>query len=225
VGESTDRLSVRRPRSSRVRASRLPARRRVLLIHVLPDAGSAIPTRAASSSSCTARRSDASAVTRCWCGPTSRGIRSARRRYQQARGKGGARLGVLGRSRRDRRRRARPRHQDVRRRSLRWFLPDSGHVDRLALRGHALHAAHRRRDDVVLRLVRGPAGSEPAGIRRPDRRPRVRRLVGRHLPDDPGLQRSGHEDTGRALDGGGAVPRHEGRHGLARLRRQHEVRR
>ncbi len=54
---------------------------------------------------------------------------------------------------------------------------------------------HRRGDDLLLRLVRRPAGGQPAGLRRPDRRAGVRRLVGRHLPDDVGLQRAGHPDA------------------------------
>ena len=70
--------------------------------------------------------------------------------------------------------------------------------------------------DVVLRLVRRPAGRVAAGVRRPDRRARVRRLVERHLPADVGLQRPGHPHPGRALDGRGALPGHEGRRGVAR---------
>ena len=77
----------------------------------------------------------------------------------------------------------------------------------------------------LLRLVRRPARGQPAGLRRPDRRAGVGRLVGRDLPDDVGLQRPGHPHPGRALDGRGALPRHQGRHGQPRLRRQHQVRR
>ncbi len=62
-------------------------------------------------------------------------------------------------------------------------------------------------DAVVLRLVRRPAGRLAAGVRRPDRRAGVRRLVGRRLPDDVGLQRAGHPHPGRALDGRGPLPR------------------
>ena len=63
------------------------------------------------------------------------------------------------------------------------------------------------------------------GVRRPDRRPGVRRLVGRRLPDHVGLQRAGHPHARRALDDRGPLPRPEGRRGRARLRRQREVRR
>ena len=37
--------------------------------------------------------------------------------------------------------------------------------------------------------------------------PESGRLVGRHVPDDVGLQRSGHPHAGRSLDGRGALPR------------------
>ncbi len=40
--------------------------------------------------------------------------------------------------------------------------------------GCAVHLAHRRLDALLLRLVRRPAGGLAAGLRRPDRRPRVR---------------------------------------------------
>ena len=85
--------------------------------------------------------------------------------------------------------------------------------------------ADRRLDAVVLRLVRRPAGRLAAGVRRPDRRARVRRLVGRRLPDHVGLERAGDPHARRALDDRGALPRPEGRRGLARLRRQRQVRR
>ena len=49
--------------------------------------------------------------------------------------------------------------------------------------------------------------ASPAGVRRPDRRARVRRLVGRRLPDHVGLERPGHPHAGRALDGRGPLPR------------------
>ena len=80
-------------------------------------------------------------------------------------------------------------------------------------------------DDVVLRLVRRPAGGLAAGVRRPDRRAGVRGLVERHLPAHVGLERAGHAHPGRALDGRGPVQGSEGRGGLAGLRGQHEVRR
>ena len=148
-----------------------------------------------------------------------------RRRYQQARGKGGLVRVVLGRGRRD----VAAAHVHTIKTygpdRVRRLLADPGDVDGVALRRDPLHPAHRRRDDVVLRLVRRPAGGQPAGVRRPDRRAGVRGLVGRDVPDDVGLQRPGHPHPGRALDGRGPLPRHQGRHGQPRLRRQHQVRR
>ena len=69
-----------------------------------------------------------------------------------------------------------------------------------------------------------PGGLAP-GLRRPDRRPGVRRLVERRLPDHVGLQPPGHPHPRRALDDRGPLPRPEGRRGRPRLRRQREVRR
>ena len=68
----------------------------------------------------------------------------------------------------------------------------------------------------LLRLVRRPAGRLAAGVRRPDRRARVRRLVERRLPDHVGLQPAGHPHPRRALDDRGALPRPEGHRGRAR---------
>ena len=45
------------------------------------------------------------------------------------------------------------------------------------------------------------------------------------VPDDVGLERPGHPDPGRALDGRGPLPRPEGGRGVAGLRRQRQVRR
>ncbi len=55
--------------------------------------------------------------------------------------------------------------------------------------------------------------------------PGVGGLVGRHVPDDVGLQRPGDPHARRALDGRGALPRHQGGHGQPGLRGQHQVRR
>ena len=138
-------------------------------------------------------------------------------------GRPGAR--VVGGSDRDRRGRARLHDQAVRSGPGRGLLADPRDVDGLARLRCAVRVADRRLDAVVLRLVRRPAGRLPAGVRRPDRRARVRRLVGRRLPHHVGLERAGHPHARRALDGRGALPRAEGRRGLARLRGQREVRR
>ena len=223
LGEPADRLPLGRPRPPGVRAPRMPARRCVLLVHLLADPGP-LPVRP--------RRAGRD---------VPRGARSARRpgarvgrdrrRPGQApplpagprQGRPGA--GQLARGGRHGRRRARAHDQDPRPGPVHRLLADPGHVDGVALRRHPVHPAHRRRDDVVLRLVRRPAGRQPAGLRRPDRRPGVRRLVGRDLPDDVGLQRPRHPHARRALDGRGPLPRHQGRHRQPRLRRQHQVRR
>ena len=93
----------------------------------------------------------------------------------------------------------------------RRLLADPGDVDGLPRRRGPVLLADRRGDAVVLRLVRRPAGGLAAGVRRPDRRAGVRRLVGRRLPDHVGLQRAGHPDPGRALDDRGPLPGPEGR--------------
>ena len=138
-------------------------------------------------------------------------------------GRHGPRL--LGGGHRDGGRGVRPHDQEVGPRPGRRVLADPGDVDGLARLRRPVHLDDRRLDAVVLRLVRRPAGRLAAGVRRPDRRARVRRLVGRRLPGDVGLQRPGDPHAGRALDDRGALPRPEGRRGLTRLRRQREVRR
>jgi hypothetical protein len=84
---------------------------------------------------------------------------------------------------------------------------------------------HRGAAAVVLRLVRRPAGGLPAGLRGPDRRARVRGLVGRLLPCAVGLERAGDPHSGRTLDDRGPLPRAEGRGLLAGLLRRGQVRR
>ncbi len=151
--------------------------------------------------------------------------RARRRRYQQARGKGGlvrvtwaeatemiaaAHVHTIKEYGPDR---------------VAGLLADPGDVDGVARGRLAVHRADRRRDDVVLRLVRRPARRLAAGLRRPDRRARVGGLVGRVVPARVGLERPGHPHPRRALDGRGPLPRRQGRHGQPGLRRQHEVRR
>ena len=89
------------------------------------------------------------------------------------------------------------------------LLADPGDVDGVVRRRVPVHRADRRGDDVVLRLVRRPAGGLAAGVRRPDRCAGVRGLVGRVVSDDVGLQRPGHPHARRALDGRGSLPRNE----------------
>ena len=80
-------------------------------------------------------------------------------------------------------------------------------------------------DPLLLRLVRGPSALLAAGLRRPDRRAGVRRLVQRRLPDDLGDEPADDAHARRPLHDRGALPRPEGRRRLARLRRAHQVRR
>ncbi len=131
----------------------------------------------------------------------------------------------LGRGDRTGRGRARAHDQALRPGPRRRVLADPRDVDGLARLGRAVRLAARRGDAVLLRLVRGPARGLPAGVRRPDRRAGVRRLVGRRLPGHVGFQRPGHPHPGRALDDRGPLPRPEGGRGGAGLRGQREVRR
>src|SRR5262249_5110972 len=66
--------------------------------------------------------------------------------------------GDVGRGDRAHRGRARVHHQDVRTGPVGRFLPDPGHVDGVACGRRAFLQPDRRRDAVVLRLVRRPSG-------------------------------------------------------------------
>ena len=222
VGGPADRLSDGRPGLPGVRAAGLPARCGVQLVHVLADAG-ALPVRARRAAGDVPR--GAGAARGPGAGVGGRGRRPGACGPLQARpgqGRPGAR--VVGRGGRDGGRRAGPHHQAVRAGPCRGVLADPGDVDRVARRRRAVPRAPRRAHAVVLRLVRGPAGRVATGVRRPDGRAGVGRLVGRGLPDHVGLERAGDPHARRALDGRGAVPRAEGRRGQPGLRGQHEVR-
>jgi hypothetical protein len=138
-------------------------------------------------------------------------------------GRPGARK--LGRGGRDRRCCARAHDQEVRPRPGGGLLAHPCDVDGLARVGCPVREPDRWLDAELLRLVRRPARRLPAGLRRPDRRPRVGRLVERRLLDHVGFQPPSHPDPRRALDDRGALPRPEGDRGRPRLRRQREVRR
>ena len=190
LGNPGDRLSIGGPGQARVRASRMPPRCRVLLVHVFAHTGPAslrprrargdVPRREGP------RERPGARLGRCGRRPDASEV------LPTGTGQGRPGPGVVGRGHRDGSRGARPHHQDLRPRPLCRLLAHPGDVDGVALCGHPFHPAHRRRDDVVLRLVRRPPGRQPAGVRRPDRCARIRRLVGRHLSDDVGLQRPGH---------------------------------
>ena len=224
LGDPADRLPVGRPGLPGVRAPRLPARRGVLLVHLLADPGPLPlrPRRAAAD----VPRGQVPARRR-----PGQGVGAHRREPGAGQGlqvrprQGRARPRHLGRGRRDRRRGARAHHQEVRPRPGRRLLADPGDVDGLPRVRCPVRQPDRRLDAELLRLVRRPAGRLAAGLRRPDRRPRVGRLVERRLPDHVGLEPAGHPHPGRALDDRGALPRPEGDRGRPRLRRQREVRR
>ena len=162
-----------------VRAPRLPARRGVLLVHLLADPGPLPlrPRRAAADvprGQGRARRRPGRGV-----GGHRRTTRSGRARYKSARGKGGLVRATLGRGHRDRRRRARAHDQEVR---ARTGSPGFSPIPAMSMVSHAAGARffslHRRLDAVLLRLVRRPAGRLAAGVRRPDRRARSRATGG-----------------------------------------------
>ena len=88
LGVAADRLPVGRAGQPRVRAPRLPSRRRLLLVHLLPHPGP-LPLRPRRAAGDVPRGQGAASATRCSPGPTSCPTPSGRRRYKSARGKGG----------------------------------------------------------------------------------------------------------------------------------------
>ena len=88
LGDPGDRLPVGGPGSARVRAARVPARRRVFLVHVLADPGAVSRTPVACWSRCTGKpRPGSGDPVLAWADIQADPQR--RRRYQRARGKGG----------------------------------------------------------------------------------------------------------------------------------------
>ena len=90
--------------------------------------------------------------------------------------------------------------------------------------GARVPRTHRRDHAVLLRLVRGPAPGLAAGLRRPDRRARGRRLVQLAVPHHVGHEPAADPYPRRPLHGRGPLPRPEGRRRVPGLRGQHEVR-
>ncbi len=184
--QQTDYPSVG-PDSPGVRAPRLPARRGVLLVHLLADPGPLPlrPRRAAADvprGQVPARRRPGEGVGAHRRQPVAGQGLQVRSRQ----GRPGA--GHLGGGHRARRGRPRAHDQEVRARPGGRLLADPGDVDGLARVGCPLRQPDRRLDAELLRLVRRPAGGLAAGVRRPDRRARVRRLVERRLPGHVGLE-------------------------------------
>ena len=194
LGDPADRLPVRRPRTA---PSTSPAAARAAPPSPgtpTPPPGSATRTRAASSSRCTARpRPGCSDPVLAWADVV--GDPERRRRYQQARGKGG----LVRVSWDEATEIAAAAHVHT----IKTYGPDRcagfSPIPAMSIVSHCVGTRFIQLiggvDDVVLRLVRRPARRQPAGLRRPDRRAGVRRLVGLDLPDDVGLQRPGHQDA------------------------------
>ena len=222
LGDPADRLPVHRRRHARVRAPRLPARRRVQLVRVLAHPHQ-VPLRARRPPRHVPRGQGAPGRPGGRVGGRRRGPRQGPRLQDAARPRRhGPR--VVGGGDGDRRRRLRAHDQAVRARPDRRLLRHPRHVDDLLRRGSALPRAHRRHHALLLRLVRGPAPGQPAGVRRPDRRSRGRGLVQQPVPDHVGHEPAADAHPRRALHGRGPLPRPEGRRRLPGLRGQHEVR-
>jgi hypothetical protein len=219
LGEPGCRLPADRPRPPEPRAPRLPARGVVLLVHVLAGSSQA-PVHPGQPARALAGGEGGGA------GPGD-GVRAGRGRRRLPGRARPRRLRALLVGRGDRADRRRDRAHDRRARSRpgRRLHADPRDVTRVVHVGHALSQPDRRPHDHVLRLVRGPAAGVAADVRRPDRRARVRGLVGRELPDHLGHEPADHAHAGRALHDRGALPRPEGRGRLARLQRPRQVRR
>ena len=167
--QQTDYPSVG-PGLAGVRAARLPARRVVLLVHLLPVAG-ALPVRARSAAADVARGAGAAGRSgAAWAEITGDPERTAR--YKGARGKGGfvratwdevseliaaAHVHTIKEYGPDR---------------VVGFSPIPAMSQVSYSAGHPVPVDDRRDDPVVLRLVRRHADRLAAGVRRPDRRAR-----------------------------------------------------
>lgn len=159
LGDPGDRLPLGRPGPPRVRAPRLPARRRLRLVHLLADPG-ALSVRARGAAGAVPGGAGAAARPGAGLGghPGGPGAPAA---LPAGAGQGRAGARLLGRGDRDHRRRPCAHHRNVRARPRRGLLPHPGHVDGLARRRCPLHEPHRRADALLLRLVRRPAGGLP----------------------------------------------------------------
>ena len=201
----------------------MPARCVVFLVHLLAVPGP-LPVRARPAARYLARGPGPAGRSGGRVGGDHRGS-AAHRAVQGRPGDGRVRpLDLAGGQRADRRG-ARAHDQRLRPGPGRRLLPDPGDVAGVLLGGHPVPVDDRRDDPVVLRLVRGHADRLPAGIRRPDRRAGVSRLVELLLPDDLGHEPADHPHPGCALHDRGALPGPEGGGGLPRLLRSHQVRR
>ena len=219
LGEPGRRLPADGPGAPEPRAARVPARRVVLLVHVLARPAQA-PVHA---------REPA----RTLAGGTRRrerprdGVRADRGRRRLPGGARPRRVRPLQLGGGDRADRRGDRAHDPRARPGPGgrVHADPRHVTGVVHLRDALPVADRRAHDDVLRLVRRPPARVAADVRRSDRRAGVGGLVGRELHDRVGHQPADHAHPGRPLHDRGALPRPEGRRRLTRLQRPRQVRR
>ena len=202
--QQTDYPSVG-PDSPGVRAARVPARRVVLLVHLLARRGCATPMCGGRCCRCGGRPgAGCGDPVPAWAEITGDPERAAR--YKSARGKGGF---------------VRSSWPEVSEliaaahvHTVKGYgpgpggriLPDPGDVAGVLRGGNPVPVDDRRHDPVLLRLVRGHADRLAAGVRRPDRRAESGRLVELVLPDHLGHQPADHPHAGRALHDRGPLP-------------------
>ena len=187
LGDPGRRLPLGRPGLPRVRAAGLPEGRVVLVVHVLAGPGP-LPLRARRAARAVPRGPGAPRRPGGCLGGDHRATPERAGRYKSARGQGGfvraswpevleliaaAHVHTVAAYGPDR---------------TAGFTRHPGHVDGLLRGRYPLLLAARRHHPVVLRLVRRPAHRLAPGLRRPDRRARVGRLVERLLPHPLGHQ-------------------------------------
>ena len=177
LGGPADRLPVDRAGQARVRAPRLPPRCVVLLVHLLTDPG-ALPVRARHAAGDVPGGQGAAQGPGAGLGRHGRrpGAGRAGTRRPAARVASSAPSG--GRPPRSPRPRTCTRSRRYGPDRVAGFSPIPAMSMVSPRRRRPIHHADRRRDAVVLRLVRRSSGSLAAGVRRPDRRARVRQTGG-----------------------------------------------
>ena len=216
LGNPADRLPAHALGHAQPRAARLRARRQLQLVP-LQRQPRQVPDGPRPAAQALARGAPDA-------GP-GRGLGRDRRRPEQApRLAAGARPRrlralVVGRGQRDRRRRQRAHHQDLRPRPRDRLLADPGDEHGQLCRRQPLPEPDRRRVHELLRLVLRPAAGQPADLGRADRRARIGRLVQLQLHHRLGLQRAADAHARRALLHRGALQGHQDGGGDARLLR------
>ena len=193
LGGPADRLPVGRAGPARVRAPRLPPRRRVLLVHLLAHPR-ALPLRPrARCCRCTARRRRGTA-TRWRRGPT---IVDEPREGAASTSRSAGKGGLVRASWEEATEMVAAAHVHT----IKTYGPDRvagfSPIPAMSMVSATPPAPGSCRSSAgpMLSFYDWYADlpvAQPAGVRRPDRRARVRRLVGRLLPDPLGLERPGH---------------------------------